>query len=143
MERPITPRTGASNGAPGGEDPLNMKEDRHEKERMKHQRVAEAREALDKYSGGEGGPGPAHREPGMVQTAARGTGEGGAGVASARLLNAIANKHADAMDNIPAPVVMPWEPGDWQDAELLSKVLPAVLEMNDFGGPIPGCGGAS
>lgn len=103
------------------------------KERMTAQRVAEAREALDKYRAGKAALDRRiienqewyklrHGEPGKAEP----------GVASAWLLNAIANKHADAMDNIPAPVVLPREPGDRQDAELLSKVLPAVLEMNDF-----------
>lgn len=52
--------------------------------------------------------------------------------ASAWLLNTIINKHADAMDNMPAPAVLPREEGDKQDAEMLSEVLPCVLEYNHY-----------
>ena len=51
---------------------------------------------------------------------------------SAWLFNSIANKHADAMDNFPAPSVLPREQGDEQDAEVLSEVLPVVLEQNNY-----------
>ena len=52
--------------------------------------------------------------------------------ASAWLLNSIANKHADAMDNYPMPSVLPREAGDREDAEILSSVLPVILEQNHF-----------
>ena len=48
------------------------------------------------------------------------------------LFNAIANKHADAMDHIPAPNILPREASDRAEAELLSAVIPVVLEQNDF-----------
>ena len=48
------------------------------------------------------------------------------------LFNAIANKHADAMDNIPAVSVLPREQGDRAQAEILSAIVPVVLEQNDF-----------
>jgi hypothetical protein len=48
------------------------------------------------------------------------------------LFNAIANKHADAMDNYPAPNILPREEGDKQEAEMLSSIVPVVLEQNDF-----------
>ena len=51
---------------------------------------------------------------------------------SAWLFNAITNKHADAMDNYPEPVVLPREQSDEQSAKILSSVLPVVLEQNDF-----------
>lgn len=51
---------------------------------------------------------------------------------TAWLLNCIANKHADAMDNYPAPNVLPREDGDREDAKQLSSVLPVVLEQNGF-----------
>lgn len=51
---------------------------------------------------------------------------------SAWLFNCIANKHADAMDNYPEPVVLPREQSDEQAAQMLSDVLPAVLEQNNF-----------
>ena len=48
------------------------------------------------------------------------------------LLNSIANKHADAMDNYPAPNVLPRAPDDEQTARVLSSVLPVVLEQADY-----------
>ena len=48
------------------------------------------------------------------------------------LFNAIANKHADAMDNYPAPNVLPRAPDDEQTARVLSSVLPVVLEQADY-----------
>lgn len=52
--------------------------------------------------------------------------------ASAWLFNSIANKHADAMDNYPEPNVLPREKGDEEQAKLLSKIIPLVLENNGF-----------
>ncbi len=52
--------------------------------------------------------------------------------ASAWLLNAIANKHADAMDNFPRASILPREEGDRQEARLLSGILPVVLDACDF-----------
>jgi len=51
---------------------------------------------------------------------------------SAWLFNCLANKHADAMDNYPAPNVMPREESDVAAAGQLSNVLPVVLEQNEF-----------
>ena len=48
------------------------------------------------------------------------------------LFNSIANKHADAMDNFPSPNVLPREEGDKAEAEMLSSILPVILEQNDF-----------
>ena len=48
------------------------------------------------------------------------------------LFNAIANKHADAMDNFPSPNILPREEGDKAEAEMLSSIVPVVLEQNDF-----------
>lgn len=48
------------------------------------------------------------------------------------LFNSLANKHADAMDNYPAPNVLPREQADEQDAKILSEILPVVLEQNDY-----------
>lgn len=52
--------------------------------------------------------------------------------ASAWLFNAISNKHADALDNYPAPNVLPREEGDKAEAEKLSSILPVVLDHCDF-----------
>jgi hypothetical protein len=54
--------------------------------------------------------------------------------ASAWLFNALAGKHADAMDNIPSPNILPREEGDRGEAEMLSSIIPVVLEQNDFEG---------
>lgn len=51
---------------------------------------------------------------------------------SAWLFNSIMNKHADAMDNYPEPVVLPRERSDQQSAKALSSVLPVVMEYNDY-----------
>ncbi|MBE5765583.1 MAG: hypothetical protein E7335_00200 [Clostridiales bacterium] len=51
---------------------------------------------------------------------------------SAWLLNCLLNKHADAMDNYPEPIVLPREEGDGEDANVLSAVLPVILEQNEF-----------
>ena len=48
------------------------------------------------------------------------------------LFNAIANKHADAMDNFPSPNILPREEGDKSEAEMLSSIIPVILEQNDF-----------
>lgn len=52
--------------------------------------------------------------------------------ASAWLFNTIMNKHADAMDNYPEPIVLPRERSDEQSAKILSSVLPVIFEQNDF-----------
>ena len=51
---------------------------------------------------------------------------------SAYLFNAIANKHADAMDNFPSPNVLPREEGDKGEAEMLSSIIPVILDQCDF-----------
>ena len=51
---------------------------------------------------------------------------------SAWLFNTIQNKHADAMDNYPEPVVLPREESDEQSAKMLSQILPVVQEYNHF-----------
>ncbi len=51
---------------------------------------------------------------------------------SAWLLNSIAGKHADAMDNYPEPFLLPREEGDQADAEALSAILPVILEQNEY-----------
>ena len=61
----------------------------------------------------------------------RATGKGPQ-TASAWLFNSILNKHADAMDNYPQPNFLPREAGDRADAEALSKIVPVILEQNDF-----------
>lgn len=48
------------------------------------------------------------------------------------LLNAIINKHADIMSNFPRPNILPREEGDVAEAKMLSKIIPLILEQNDF-----------
>ena len=52
--------------------------------------------------------------------------------ASGWLFNSIANKHADAMDNYPVPNVLPRAADDAQTAQVLSSILPVVLEQADY-----------
>ena len=52
--------------------------------------------------------------------------------ASGWLVNCILSKHADAMDSYPEPTVLPREPGDRREAEVLSRVLPVILKNNRF-----------
>lgn len=51
---------------------------------------------------------------------------------SAWLFNCIANKHADAMDNFPSPNILPREEGDRAEAEMLSSIIPVILDQCDF-----------
>ena len=51
---------------------------------------------------------------------------------SAWLFNCIANKHADAMDNFPAPNILPREEGDKAEAEMLTSIIPVILDQCDF-----------
>lgn len=48
------------------------------------------------------------------------------------LFNVIMNKHADCMDSVPEPNVLPREEGDKAEAEALSSIIPVILEQNDF-----------
>ena len=52
--------------------------------------------------------------------------------ASAWLFNSIANKHADAMDNFPSPNVLPREEGDKGEAEMLTSIIPVILDQCEF-----------
>ena len=51
---------------------------------------------------------------------------------SAWLFNCIASKHADAMDNFPSPNVLPREEGDKAEAEMLTSIIPVILDQCDF-----------
>ena len=57
---------------------------------------------------------------------------GGEQPASAWLFNSLLNKHADAMDNYPAPAILPRERSDEAAAEALSSILPTILEQNGY-----------
>ena len=48
------------------------------------------------------------------------------------LFNSLANKHADAMDNFPSPNILPREEGDKGEAEMLSSIIPVILDQAEF-----------
>lgn len=48
------------------------------------------------------------------------------------LFNSLANKHADAMDNFPAPNILPREEGDKAEAEKLTSIVPVILDQCEF-----------
>ena len=48
------------------------------------------------------------------------------------LFNCIANKHADAMDNFPSPNVLPREESDKGEAQMLSSIIPVILDQCEF-----------
>ena len=48
------------------------------------------------------------------------------------LLNGVWNRHADAMDNYPQPLILEREAGDRERAQSLSKIVPMVLQKNGF-----------
>lgn len=52
--------------------------------------------------------------------------------ASGWLFNAITNKHGTAMDNFPAPNILPREEADKQEAKILSSIVPVILEKAEF-----------
>ena len=51
---------------------------------------------------------------------------------SAWLFNCIANKHADAMDNFPSPNILPREESDKGEAEMLTSIVPVILDQCEF-----------
>ena len=52
--------------------------------------------------------------------------------ATAYLWNAITSKHADFMEAYPEPNVLPREVDDKYQAEMLSEIIPVILEQNQF-----------
>ena len=51
---------------------------------------------------------------------------------SAWMLSVLMSKHADLMDNIPSPAILPREQSDEQSARVLSDIIPAILDRVDF-----------
>lgn len=51
---------------------------------------------------------------------------------SAYLFNCIMSKHADGIEAYPEPNIRPREPGDKEEAKILSAVVPVILEQNDY-----------
>ena len=58
--------------------------------------------------------------------------DGGFQSKSGWLHNVIVSKHADAMEAFPEPVILPREPGDVREAEMLSSIVPVVLSQCRF-----------
>ena len=58
--------------------------------------------------------------------------DGGFTSKSAWLHNVLVSKHADAMEAYPEPIFLPREPADRQEAEMLSCIVPCILEQNNF-----------
>lgn len=52
--------------------------------------------------------------------------------ASGYLLNAIQNKVADMMDNLPSANILAREKSDEPTAEMLSKIIPVIMDRNNF-----------
>ncbi len=48
------------------------------------------------------------------------------------LHNVLTNKHADAMESYPEPIVKPREPNDQEEAKRLTSILPVIYDENDF-----------
>lgn len=59
-------------------------------------------------------------------------GDGGFTSVSGWLHNVIVSKHADAMEAYPEPNILPREPGDQNQARMLTAIIPCVLEQNNF-----------
>ena len=58
--------------------------------------------------------------------------DGGFRSVSGWLHNVIVSKHADAVESYPEPSILPREAGDRQQAQMLSSILPCILEQNRF-----------
>lgn len=58
--------------------------------------------------------------------------DGGYRAASGWLHNVLVAKHADALEAFPEPVILPREPGDKDEARILSAILPVIMEQNEF-----------
>ena len=48
------------------------------------------------------------------------------------LWNCIVGKHADAIDSFPEPVILPRMEDDQAEAKKLNKIVPVVMDLNDF-----------
>lgn len=51
---------------------------------------------------------------------------------SAWLLNSLMNKHADLMDNMPTPAILPRERSDEETAQVLSEIVPVILDRAGY-----------
>ena len=53
-------------------------------------------------------------------------------VGSAWAFNSLMNKHAAIMDSFPKPNILPREEDDEEEARILTDIIPAILEQNDY-----------
>lgn len=53
-------------------------------------------------------------------------------VGSAWTINSLLNKHADIMDSFPKPNILPREADDEGEAQMLTSIIPTILEQNDY-----------
>lgn len=60
--------------------------------------------------------------------------------ASGYLFNSIINKHADLMDNYPEALILPRERSDEEVAEVLSSIIPVILQQNGHEQTYSDCG---
>ena len=60
--------------------------------------------------------------------------DGGFKSVSGWLHNVIVSKHADAMESYPEPNILPREEADKGEAQMLSAIVPCILEHNQFEG---------
>ena len=51
---------------------------------------------------------------------------------SGYIFSAVANKHADAMDNYPDINILPREVGDVEEAQSLTDIIPCILDLCNF-----------
>ena len=56
----------------------------------------------------------------------------GLDVGSGWAINSLLNKHADIMDSFPKPNVLPREADDEGEAKILTEIVPAILDQNDY-----------
>lgn len=56
----------------------------------------------------------------------------GVSVGSSWAVNSLLNRHADIMDSFPKPNILPREADDEREAQLLTSIVPVILEQNDY-----------
>ena len=66
------------------------------------------------------------------QKDSKAAGEDGFKSVSGWLHNVIVSKHADAMKAFPEPNILPRESGDKGEAQMLSAIIPCILEQNNY-----------
>ena len=66
------------------------------------------------------------------QKDSKAAGDDGFKAVSGWLHNVIVSKHADAMKAYPEPNILPREAGDKGEAQMLSAIIPCILEQNNF-----------